>query len=196
MIPFLQVFLNLSASFLDNRLRQQTPWLAPLLLGCALPLVAAQPQKPAVFPSVTSYNLDKEKVSLPGGLEGQTDLLLLSFEPEQAKDIQSWLPAAQALQHMNFKFRYYQLPISGQENFIFRWWETSSMRSDETDPITWHWIVPLFVDRKPFLEDLQIPDEKHVVVLLVDRQGHILWRASGPMTPDKRAALMNAAAGH
>ncbi len=149
-----------------------------------------------MFPPVTSYSLDKQKVSLPGGLEGQTDLLLLSFEPEQKKDIDTWLPAAQALQHMNFKFRYYQLPISSKENILFRWWETSSLRSDETDPETWHWIVPLFVDRKPFLDDLQIPDEKHVVVLLVDRQGHVLWRASGPMTQDKRTALMNAAASH
>jgi hypothetical protein len=35
-----------------------------------------------------------------------------------------------------------------------------------------------------------------VVALLIDRQGHVLWRAAGPMTPDKRASLMNAAGPH
>jgi hypothetical protein len=178
-------------------LQHPKPLLIFLLLCCALPtLGAAQQQKAAAFPPVTSYSLDKQKVSLPGGLEGQTDLLLISFKPEQQADIDSWLPAAQALQHASFQFRYYQLPVAERENFVFRWWESSSMRSDQTDPETWHWIVPLWVDRKSFFADLQIPNEKQVVILLVDRQGHILWRASGPMSADTRASLMTAAGPH
>lgn len=145
---------------------------------------------------MTSYSLDKQKVSLPGEMEGRIDLLILSFEPEQQKDSDSWLPAAQALQHMNFQFRYYQLPVAGRENMLFRWWDTSSMRSDQTDPVTWHWIVPLFVDRNKFLHDLDIANDKQVVALLVDRQGHILWRASGPLTPDKHSSLMAAVGPH
>lgn len=148
------------------------------------------------FPTITSYSLDKQKITLPAEMAGQTDLLIISFEPEQQKDVDSWLPAAEALQHASFQFRYYELPISGRENFIFRWWETSSMRSDETDPVMWHWIVPLFVDRQKFRRDLDIPNEKEVVVLLVDRQGHVLWRASGSMDQGKRAGLVAAAAQH
>jgi hypothetical protein len=165
-------------------------------LACAMPSPASQSAKPAEFPSVTSYSLDKQKVTLPSGMEGQTDLLILSFALEQKRDVDSWMPVAQALQHSNFQFRYYQLPVSGRENMIFRWWETSSMRSDETDPVTWHWIVPLFVDRQKLLHDLDIPNDKQVVILLVDRQGHILWRASGAITDDKRAALLAAAGPH
>jgi len=162
----------------------------------APPLRAAPPQKPAVFPSITAYNLDKDKVVLPGGLAGQVNLLLLSFEPEQQKDVDSWMSTAQALQHLNFQFRYYETPVSGKENILFRWWETSSMRSDQTDPLSWQWTVPLFVDKKSFLHDLDIPDEKQIVVLLLDRQGHVLWRASGALTPDKRASLMASAGVH
>jgi hypothetical protein len=168
-----------------------------LLVCCALPpLGGAQPAKQAAFPTVTSYSLDKQKVTLPNGLEGQTNLLLLSFKEEQQGDINSWMPAAQALQHLNFQFRYYQIPVAEKENFIFRWWESSSMRSDQTDPETWHWIVPLWVDRHKFFASLDIPNDKQVVVLLIDRQGHVLWRAAGPMTPDKRTALMAAAGSH
>lgn len=156
----------------------------------------AQPEKQAAFPNITSYSLDKQKVTLPGGLEGKTDLLMVSFAPEQQKDVDSWLPVAQALQHANFDFHYYELPVTGKENFVFRWWETSSMRSDQTDPEMWHWIVPLFIDRQPFLRDLDIANEKQVVVLLIDRQGHILWRATGSLTQDKRASLMTATGQH
>ncbi|HEX4038475.1 MAG TPA: hypothetical protein VHX37_10490 [Acidobacteriaceae bacterium] len=178
-------------------MRQRSPFLIPLLLLSLLsPVDAAQPSKSAVFPPVTGYSLDKRKVDLPGGMEGQTDLLLISFETEQQKDIDSWLPAAQALQHSNFQFRYYEIPVFGKENFIFRWWDTSSLRTDETDPEILHWIVPLFVDRHKFQQDLQIHNEKQVVALLVSRQGQILWRASGPMTEDKRQSLMAAGGQH
>jgi hypothetical protein len=154
---------------------------------------AAQNQKQVIFPTITSYALDKQKITLPGEMEGETDLLIISFEPEQEKDVQSWLPVAQGLQHSNFKFRYYEVPVNAKENFVFRWWDTSSMRSDETDPVMWHWIVPLFVDRQDFRKQLDIPNLKQVVVMLVDRQGHVLWRASGAMSEDKRASLLAAA---
>ena len=176
-------------------MRPRIPWLVALLLSSALiSPQAAQTKKPATFPVVSGYSLDKDKVTFPAGMQGQTDLLLISFAPEQQTDIDSWLPAAQDLQHSNFQFRWYQVPISNKENFVFHWWHTSSLRSDQTDPETWPWIVPLFVDRHKFQHDLAIPNEKQVVALLVNRQGQILWRASGPMTPDKRASLMAAAA--
>ncbi|RXS95604.1 hypothetical protein [Silvibacterium dinghuense] len=159
-----------------------------LLPGC----VAAQTDraaKPAVFPDVVSYSLDKARVDLPSGFEGKVNLLLLSFEPEQQKDIETWYPAAQALQHTNFAFRWYRLPVEARENFIFRWWDNSSLRSDETDPEMWHWIVPIYVNKDDFRRSLQIPNEHEIAVLLVDKEGHVLWRSSGVMTPQKRAAL-------
>lgn len=153
-------------------------------------------QKPVVFPGILSYRLDKTKVILPSDLEGKTNLLLISFEPEQQKEIESWFPVAQALQHTDFNFRWYRLPVSSRENFIFRWWENSSMRSDETDPETWHWIIPLYVNKDEFRSALQIPNERDVVALLTDKQGRVLWRASGAMTPQKRLSLLAAATPH
>jgi hypothetical protein len=150
-------------------------------------------QKPVVFPGILSYRLDKAKVILPNDLEGKTNLLFISFEPEQQKEIDTWVPTAQALQHTDFNFRWYRLPVSSRENFIFRWWENSSMRSDETDPETWHWIIPLYVNKDEFRHALQIPNEREIVALLTDKQGHVLWRSSGAMTAQKRLSLLAAA---
>jgi len=165
-----------------------------------LPLLHARQsgdaQKAVTFPEIMSYSLDKTRVDLPNDLEGKLNLLLISFEPEQQKDVDSWAPVAQALQHTDFNFRWYRLPVSTRENFIFRWWENSSMRSDETDPETWHWIIPLYVNKDDFRRDLQIPNEHDIVVLLTDKQGHVLWRSSGPMTAQKRASLLSAAGSH
>lgn len=164
-----------------------------------LPLaLASQPQaaKPAIFPAITTYSLSKDKLTLPGGFAGQFDLLLISFQPEQRKQIDSWMPVAQALQHTHFNIHWYQLPVSSPELWIFRWWDNSSMRSDEPDPETWPWIVPLYVDKDSFRHSLQIPTEKQISVLLVDREGNVLWRAEGPMTPEKRSSLLAVVASH
>jgi hypothetical protein len=169
-----------------------------VLFAFVLPLACAaqngETRKPALFPAITSYSLDKAKINLPSDLAGQTNLLLISFEPEQQKDIDTWMPVAQGLQHTNFKFRWYRLPVSSRENVIFRWWENSSMRSDETDPETWPWIVPLYVNKDDFRRDLQIQNEREIVVLLTDKQGHVVWRASGAVTPAGRASLIAAVA--
>lgn len=168
--------------------------LSPVIL-CALLLPntgASQrgaPARPAVFPHLTSYSLNKAKLNLPQDFAGRLDLLLISFRPEQQNQIDTWMPVAQGLQHTNFDFRWYQLPVSDRENFVFRWWDNSSMRSDETDPESWPWIVPLYVDTNSFRRSLLIPTDRQICVLLVNRRGEVLWRAEGLMTPDKRDSL-------
>lgn len=170
--------------------------LCLLILPLAHAAQSGEAQKTVVFPGILAYSLDKSRVILPNDLEGNLNLLLISFEPEQQKDIDTWFPAAQALQHTDFNFRWYRLPVSNRENFVFRWWENSSMRSDETDPETWHWIIPLYVNKDDFRRTLQIPNEHDVVTLLTDKQGRVLWRTSGPMTPQKRLSLLSAVGSH
>ncbi len=166
-----------------------------MLFLCCFPVLtwSAQLSAEAAFPAVSSYNLNKQKVTLPGGMEGRINLLILSFAPEQQGQVNSWMSVARALQHLNFHARYYELPVFDNENFVFRWWDVSSLRSDETDPESWQWIVPLFVNKRKFLSELQIPNQKQVVVLLVNREGKVLWRTSGALTPDKRQSLMERA---
>lgn len=151
--------------------------------------------KPSVFPSISTYSLDKAKVNLPAEFEGKVNLVLISFEPEQSKDIETWMPLAQALQHMNFQFRYYKMPVSGPENMIYRWWDSSSLRGVETDPESWHWIIPLYLNKNDFRRSLNIPNEKEVVTALVDKDGQVIWQTSGRLTNDKKASLEAAVAG-
>jgi len=167
--------------------------LFPLLCFVLLPGANANPQadssRPAVFPSLNADSLARTRLNLPADFAGRANLLLIYFEPEQAHVVDTWMPFAQALQHMNFNFRYYRMPVSNPENFIFRWWDTSSLRSVETDPETWPWIVPLYINKQEFRRSLNIPNEKDIVVLLVNKSGQVLWRSSGRFTDDKRAPL-------
>ncbi|MGB0123822.1 MAG: hypothetical protein WA419_03300 [Silvibacterium sp.] len=168
--------------------------LCALLLPIAHAAQNGGASKPAVFPALTSYNLDRAKLNLPADFAGQLDLLLISFQPEQQTQIDTWMTLAQALQHTNFNFQWYRMPVSSRENIVFRWWENSSMRSDESDPETWPWIMPLYVDKENFRRNLQIPNEHQIAIVLVNKQGKVLWQATGPLTLDKRTSLLAAVA--
>lgn len=155
----------------------------------ALPL-SAQPNTVAVhFPTVTAYSLTKTKVTLPAALTGEHNLLLLSFDADQTQEINDWVKEAQSLRRLNSTFSYYLLPVSQQKNLLYRWWDNSAMRDDFSDPQTWARIVPLYVNVKRFRQELQIPDDHEVVILLTDRAGNVLWRTTGPLTQQKVAAL-------
>lgn len=177
----------------------RTPLLSLLALCFVLlPFSRASQQNnalgTAIFPTLTTYSLDKVKITLPSGFEGRVNLLLISFEPEQAKDIETWMTTAQALQHINFQFHYYKMPVSNQENMIYRWWDTSSLRSVETDPEAWHWIIPLYTNKNDFRRALNIASEKEIVLLLVDKTGQVFWKSSGHITDEKKSSLINAVA--
>jgi hypothetical protein len=165
------------------------------MLGCLVLAVEgdAVPQPAPIFPTVKSFALDKQPVTLPSGLEGKVNLLLLSFARDQGNQLDTWTAVAQALQHTDFDFRAYRVPVAERENPLFRWWANESLRSDETDPELWHWVVPIYVEMGRFRSALGVADDKSVVALLVDKSGRVLWRATGASTAATRASLTEAA---
>lgn len=215
LLPFVRNYLRITqrhrATVSENAIQNRRSGISPLpywikafarlaILAFLLPLAYASQNsangKAAVFPQVTAYNLAKTKLNLPQDFAGQLNLLLISFQPEQQKQIDTWMPVAQGLQHTNFNFRWYRLPVASSELWIFRWWDNSSMRSDETDPEMWPWIVPLYLDVNSFRHSLQIPSDKQIAVILVNQRGDVLWRAEGPLTEAKRQGLLAVAANH
>ncbi len=184
-----------SKDLIRERGRWLWAWMALLVCAVVCAPTGATQTHPSIFPVVSADALDKRRVTLPSGLEGQTNLLLLSFARDQANQIDTWSAVAQALQHTNVSFRAYRIPVEERENALFRWWANASLRSEETDPELWHWVVPIYVEKASFRTQLGIADEKSVVALLVDRSGRILWRATGVSSPQSRAALEAAASG-
>src|SRR5579875_3176595 len=158
--------------------------LAPVVL-----LAASQASTPVRFPGVSAYNLARQRLVLPRDMQGNLNLLVLSFNVSQSPQVDRWLREAQSLEHLHEDLRYYILPVSGRENSLYRWWKNSSMRGYYSDPQEWPWIVPLYVNRKQFRAALQIHSNRSVVVLLTSRQGSVLWRTEGGLTPEKQAAL-------
>lgn len=150
----------------------------------------AAPSNPSAhFPTVTAYSLSKARVTLPAGLGGTRNLLVLSFNNGDTPGVDHWASAAQSLISRNAGLSYYLLPISEQRNPLYRWWDNSAMRNDFSNPQLWPRVVPLYVNENRFRQQLQIPNSSELVVLLTDRAGNVLWRASGAPSRQKLASL-------
>lgn len=163
--------------------------------SCALSHAGFQDkaQQADVLPVIPAEALDKSSLTLPSGLEGKQNLLLLSWARDQASQVESWTAVAQALQHTDFDFRVYRMLVSAPENALFRWWDNASLRAGETDPELLHWDVPLYTDETTLRRSLGLGTrEESIVAVLVDRTGKVLWKALGPSTAASRASLLAA----
>jgi hypothetical protein len=166
--------------------------LAFILLAVPCALAARQnssASSAAVLPRVTAYALDRAKVTLPTDFASPLNLLILSFQRDQQSVVDGWLPQLTAGSTPSVQT--WLLPVSQQENGLYRWWLNASLRSSLPASQPRRYTVPLYVNKAQFLRSLQVSSEQEVVLLLTDKTGRVLWRAAGPVTDSKLAGLIS-----
>ena len=85
--------------------------------------------------------------------------------------------------------RYYELPTIQRLNALARTFINEGMRAGIPDPVARERTITLYLDKNAFRQALQLPDEDDIYVLLLDRQGQVLWRTEGAFTPEKGDSL-------
>lgn len=147
------------------------------------------------FPTVKASNLEKRTFNLPADFEGERNLVLVAFEREQQKDVDTWL---REMKHFEVDpgFRYYELPTIQRPNAFTRWFIDSGMRRGIPDRKAREHTITLYLEKKPFLDSLLISDQKKIYAFLVDRKGNVLWRSEGRFDENKGAGLRGALGEH
>lgn len=166
--------------------------IARIVLLALASVMAVRAAEPPVLPTVSFYTLSKQHVTLPADLHGDRNLLLLYFDLTQQPDVDNWNGIIDRWRANDPSLTSYTSLVSQQKNFLSRWWQNASIRSASSDRSRWPTTLPLYVDRHAFEHRLGIPSEKQGVLLLLDRQGHILSRVSGPPTDNSRVEMRNA----
>ena len=92
----------------------------------------------------------------------------------------SWIPALAAIERAHDGVGYFELPVVGAMDTRGRRSLDFFMRRGIADRHVRSRTLTFYVDASGFREPLGIPDEDHVAVVLVDVDGLVLWRASGP----------------
>ena len=164
-------------------------------LGISLSVFAATPPAPELhFPSITADTLSKQTLHLPQDFGTADSLVVLAFERDQQKDLDSWAKPAQDLATASPPLRFYEVPVFPWRDVFYRWWLNTAMRSSMADDVARRRTIPVYVNKEKFESSLQIMTEKAITVVLLDKDGRVLWRTSGPWNEEKGRALAFAVA--
>jgi hypothetical protein len=142
-----------------------------------------------MLPTVSFYNLNKERVTLPEDLHSDRNLLLLYFQLTQQPQVDGWNSAIEQWHSIDPALVAYTSLVSPQKNILARWWQNASIRSSSPDNRRWSTTLPLYVDKRSFERQLGIETESQPVLLLLDRSGHVLSKVSGPPTESNQALV-------
>lgn len=143
------------------------------------------------FPAIEASNLAREPMRLPDDFAGRANILFVAFQQWQQAEVDAWVPLARQLEEELDGVRYYELPTISARGWVGRTVIDGGMRSGIRDPLIRQRTITLYLDKAPFRQALDMPDEEHIYVLLVDGQGKVVWRARGGIIREAGAALQN-----
>lgn len=144
------------------------------------------------FPPVSGRNLQREALELPRDLEGKLNVLLIAFQRWHQSLVDTWIPFLQQVEKKHPDLRYYELPTIQRLNPFSRVFINEGMRAGIPDPTARERTITLYLDKKAFREALNLPHEEDIYVLVVNRQGNVLWQTAGAHTAEKAASLLSA----
>ncbi len=141
------------------------------------------------FPSVEGTNLEGRRFSLPNDFESEYNVVLVAFRREQQLDVDSWLPFLREQQLAERGVRMYELPTLKRMYRLVRGFIDGGMAGGIPDLGTRQATITLYIDKAPFKKALAIETEDAISLLIVARDGRVLWQASGPFARNVAADL-------
>lgn len=136
------------------------------------------------FPTVKGSNLSGQEFVLPASFEGEINVVALAFQMWHQNEVDTWMPLLKHLEQTMPGLRAYELPVIRSMNRINQWMIDQGMRGGIPDRATRARTITLYIDKELFRRNLDLPSEDHIYVLLVDRDGEVLWRTQGAYHPD------------
>ena len=141
------------------------------------------------FPIVRGSNLLRQKLTLPQDFQGRLNLVFIPFERWHQMEVDSWSALAEELEEKYEGLVYYELPTLQNGGSIYKIFLNEGMRAGIPNPKTRERTITLYLDKADFRAALDMTDEEHVYILVVDRQGKEFFRARGPYSLEGEAAL-------
>ncbi len=143
-----------------------------------------------VFPSVSFDNLEGKTFNLPQDFKGNVNLVLIAFQREQQRDIETWFSVGDSLEQEFEEFAFYEIPTISRLNPVSRWFINTGMRAGINDETTRRRTITLYLDKESFTDSLHIESQDTIHPMLITPQGRVLWRTRGAMTPDSKQELL------
>jgi ATP synthase subunit 10 len=146
------------------------------------------------FPHLAARDLEGRARELPRDFSGAANLVIVAFRRQQQSMVDSWVAWFEAIAPEYPALRCYEVPV-----IATRWSPArpvidggmaQAVRAQEARRRT----LTAYTDVRRVTDALAIDDTDTVTVLLIDADGRLRWRTSGPVTEHTGAALLAALA--
>ena len=137
-----------------------------------------------IFPTVTGSNLLRQKLTLPRDFQGELNVVFVAFQQWQQMEVNSWIPLAQELEKQTRDLYYYELPTIQSRNIFYQKFINEGMRAGIPNQTSRERTITLYLEKASLRRKLEMPDEDHIYVLIVDRLGKVLFSTRGSYTPE------------
>jgi hypothetical protein len=146
------------------------------------------------FPHLAARDLEGRALELPRDFSGPANLVIVAFRRQQQSMVDSWVAWFESIAAEYPALRCYEVPViatrwSPARPFI-NGGMAQAVRAQEARRRT----LTVYTDVRRVTDALAIDDTETVTVLLVDADGRLRWRATGPVTEHTGAGLLAALA--
>ena len=146
------------------------------------------------FPRLATRDLDGREVTLPAGLPGEWNVVIVAFRRQQQELVNSWVPWLEEQAATIPGLRFVELPAIGLQWQPARPVIDGGMAAAIRDQQTRRRTLTVYTDLRRVTGPLGIGDRGTNWLLLVDRAGQVRWRGSGGWDAATAAALAAALA--
>lgn len=137
-------------------------------------------------------SLCDEEVLLPSDLEGELNLLAVAFHRGHQKEVDTWIPLFRELESEVPGLAGYEIPTISSSWRPLRRFIDGGMKAAIPDPLTRRRTVTVYGDVAKVTDGLGLLDRDRIAVVLIDRQGKVLWMARGPLEERSPEDLLEA----
>jgi hypothetical protein len=141
------------------------------------------------FPTVSGSNLLRQKLTLPQDFKGELNLVFIPFLQWQQSEVDSWVPWIVEMEAKFPGFLYYELPTIENRNILYQTFINEGMRAGIPNPLTRSRTITLYLKKEEFKKALDILDEEHIHILLLNNQGEIIHRTRGLFSEESSSAI-------
>ena len=137
------------------------------------------------LPMVAGRDIDGNDFVVPTDFAGELNLVLMAFTREHQNDVNTWLPHTRELEAAWQGFRVYEVPTLWEMNWFQRRQLDFWMSTGIQDPLARATTITLYTDLQAMQSALALPDLDTIQILLVDRNGVVVWRSAGTFSEAK-----------
>ena len=144
------------------------------------------------WPTLEAETLAGRRVTLPADLPGARTLVLMAYERNQQRDLDTWVDG---LQLRRGTVPWVEVPVIGKQNEFVRGVIDAGMRRGIPDEGDRDRTITLAMDRATLRQALRLAGDVDAVdVMVVDRSGRVVVSARGRYAAEKAGPLLDALA--